>query len=251
MIGRIFNYQRYCIHDGPGIRSVVFFSGCTLRCQWCCNPESYMPESPQHYEVSLDQLFDLIQEDKAFYRKSQGGVTLSGGEPLLQPDFAAALLEKCRDQNIGTAIETAGDVPWGALSRMDGLVDWYLYDLKAIDNSVHFSCTGTDNTRILANFEKLCAKGEQVILRVPLIPGINIHSAFAHSIGRFVSRLSVQEIHLLPYHRMGEAKYRQLGLNYPLEGLGDALIEPGGRNESVEEFKVLLQNYHSNILIGG
>ena len=262
--GVIFNIQRYSIHDGPGIRTTVFFKGCSLRCFWCQNPESQAmlpqiflyhdrcslcgkcvevcPTGASHLienysEIDRDKCIicgkcvqacpkearklvgqyytvdDVVKEimrDIKYYENSGGGVTLSGGEPLLQPLFVHALLSKCKSKGLHTAIETAGDVPWNSFETLLDLVDLVLFDIKIIDDSRHITGTGISNARILEN-AKLVSRRKPVIIRMPLIPGFNDSKEAVIALTRFVkTELGHLPIELLTYNKMGESKYKLL-----------------------------------------
>ena len=203
--GRIFNIQRYSIHDGPGIRSIVFFKGCPLRCRWCCNPES------QNH---------AILQDAPYYRRSGGGVTLSGGEAFLQPQFAKAVLEACRGQGINTAVETAGFVPFDDVEPCLPLLDTVLMDIKHMDPEKHQLYTGRRNERILENARQIAQRHTHLVIRVPVIPTFNDSEEEIGAIAAFASSLPGKPaMHLLPYHRLGEDKYGGLGREYALEGI--------------------------------
>ena len=250
MRGKIFNIQRYSIHDGPGIRTSVFLSSCNLRCLWCCNPESFLDGERWNREADAGDLMEEILEDKPYFKNSNGGVSLSGGEPLLQPVFVRSLLEECKRRGIDTAIETCGDVSWETFESISGLVDHYLYDVKHLNNERHKTFTGVDNIRILDNLRRLSKRGERVYLRVPLIPEYNMDAEEAAGIGELARDISAVEVHLLPYHRLGEKKYAQLGLKYPLIGVKDPMSYGAGRR-MVEEFASIVRHYTTNLYVGG
>jgi pyruvate formate lyase activating enzyme len=253
----IFDIQRYSVHDGPGIRTVVFFKGCPLRCRWCQNPESLQrrpelgfalercigchhceeacPEGailrgtrridrarctvcgecvdPCHAEAlriigeewGRDELMEEVLRDRPFYEDSGGGVTLSGGEPLLQIDFLEEFCSSCREEGLSVAVETSGAVPFDSFRRILPFVDLVLYDVKAIDPSLHKAWTGSTNEMILSNLEKLRRSDLPVIPRVPIVPD---HTALPANLDQIAAHLegSFQQVHLLPYHGWGEPK---------------------------------------------
>ena len=253
----IFDLQRYSVHDGPGIRTVVFFKGCPLRCKWCQNPESlqrrpelgFSPEpcigchhceeacpegailrgarrierarctacgdcvDPCHAEAlrmigeewGRDELMEGVLRDRPFYEDSGGGVTLSGGESLLQIDFVEEFCSACRDVGLSVAVETSGAVPFDSFRRILPFVDLILYDVKAIDPSLHKAWTGSANEGILSNLEKLRQSEVPVVPRVPIVPN---HTALPANLDQIAAHLegSFQQVHLLPYHRWGESK---------------------------------------------
>lgn len=228
--GRIFDIQKYSIHDGPGIRTIVFLKGCALRCRWCCNPEG------QHYEienmlfagkdkivgkdVTVREVLEEIKKDIPYYARSGGGVTLSGGEALLQPAFGIALLRACHDAGINTAIETTGYQKFEIIQDYLKHLDYVLMDIKNMDSEKHKAFTGQPNELILENARKIAESGADLTIRVPVIPGFNDTEAEISAIAAFAATLpNVRHLHLLPYHRMGEDKYKGLGRDYTLAGI--------------------------------
>lgn len=233
--GRIFNIQRFSIHDGPGIRTIVFFKGCYMRCAWCCNPESQSydvqtlieggKEKTVGRDVTVSDIMPEILSDLPYYRRSGGGVTLSGGEVLAQADFARELLRTCKECGLHTAIETAGSLPFSEIEKLLPYLDLVLMDIKLIDASKHKEYTGVDNGVILNNARAIAASGVELIIRTPVIPGINDSDREIEQIAAFAASLpGVREHHLLPYHRLGMDKYDGLGRRYSLKE-----IEPPSR----------------------
>lgn len=219
MNGIVFDVKRGGVKDGPGIRTSVFLKGCPLRCIWCHNPESQMlqPEtaadgSPCGRTMSVDEVMAEVLPDVPFYAASGGGVTLTGGEPLAQPDFALALAQAARNAGIHVALDTSGHAPWETLARFLPAVDLFLYDFKAADPARHRELTGVDNTLILANLEKLAAAGAPIFLRCPLVPGVNDDAPHLEAIAALAERLpAIGEVTLEPYHPVGLEKYRKFG----------------------------------------
>jgi pyruvate formate lyase activating enzyme len=248
--GRIFNFQRYAIHDGPGIRSVLFLSGCPLRCRWCCNPESYIEDPKIHRKINVAEVMQWLREDKPYFKNSGGGVTLSGGEPLLQIDFIKAFLSVCRNEDIGTAIETCGEVPWENFTAISGLVDYYLYDIKQTVANLHEDGTGVNNKRIIDNLRKLSLKSEKICFRIPLIPGFNATDRFSFEIGELAKEIKPYQIHILPYHKLGKEKYLKFGISYQ-DIKEENNISDSAWNESVANFLKNISSCHSDILVGG
>ena len=225
--GRIFDIQRFSIHDGPGIRTIVFFKGCGLRCRWCCNPESQSAATQQLTRggrtqavgrtVTAGEVMQEVLRDLPYYRRSGGGVTLSGGECLLQPEFARALLDLCHQSGLPTAIETAGFAPRENVERVLGGVDLVLMDIKHMSPEKHKAFCGHTNEQILENSRYIAAHAKQMIIRVPVIPGFNDTEEEIAAIAGYAARLpGVRELHLLPYHRLGQDKYTGLGRNYEM-----------------------------------
>jgi len=225
--GRIFDIQKFSVHDGPGIRSIVFLKGCALRCKWCCNPES------QNYDiermnvdgkiktvgrdVTVAEVMEEVLKDFQYFKRSGGGITLSGGECLLQPDFSEALLKAAKHNGITTAIESAGFAKYEVIERVLPYLDVYLMDIKHMDSEKHRAFTGQPNERILENAKKIARNAKKLIIRVPVIPTFNDTVEEITDIARFAKSLeNVTEIHLLPYHRYGTDKYKWLGREYKL-----------------------------------
>lgn len=228
--GRIFDIQRYSIHDGPGIRTIVFLKGCVLRCRWCCNPESQEykiqtmtvagKEKLIGRDVTVDEVMREIVKDNQYYRRSGGGVTLSGGETLCQPEFAAALLRACKDNGLHTAIESTACAPFETIEKILPYLDLYLMDIKHIDSAKHKEFTGKSNELILENAVKLGKAAKELIIRVPVIPTFNNTEKEIRAIADFASKIpNVRELHLLPYHRLGQDKYEGLGREYTLKNI--------------------------------
>ena len=227
-MGRIFNIQRFSIHDGPGIRTIVFFKGCRMRCAWCCNPESQeykiqtLTEGGKQKNVGRDvTVSDIMPEilaDLPYYRRSGGGVTLSGGEVLCQADFAKELLRACKEAGLHTAIESAASLEFPEIEKLLPFLDLYLLDIKHMDSAKHREYTGFGNELILENAKKIAESGVELIVRTPVIPTFNDTKEEIEAISKFARTLkSVREHHLLPYHRLGSDKYAGLGRQYSMK----------------------------------
>lgn len=228
--GRIFDIQKYSIHDGPGIRTIVFLKGCALRCRWCSNPEGQKydiqtmmfggKEKIVGRDVTVREVLEEIKKDMPYYARSGGGVTLSGGEALLQPAFGIALLRACHDAGINTAIETTGFQKFEIISEYLKHLDYVLMDIKHMDSVKHKAFTNQPNELILENARKIAESGVDLTIRVPVIPGFNDQPHEISAIASFAASLpNVKHLHLLPYHRMGEDKYAGLGREYTLAGI--------------------------------
>lgn len=230
--GRIFDIQRFSLHDGEGIRTLVFFKGCVLRCQWCCNPESQSfavetmrmggKDKVMGRDVTVEDVMREVRKDRPYYRRSGGGLTLSGGECLLQPAFAAALLRAAREEGISTAIESMACVPWENIEAVLPYLDTYLMDIKHMNPDKHRQYTGKSNTQALENARRVAESGQcELVIRIPVIPGFNDTKGEIAAIASFADTLpGVKKIHLLPYHRLGQGKYEGLGRPYLM---GDAV----------------------------
>ena len=288
----IFDIQRYSLHDGSGLRTIVFFKGCPLRCRWCSNPESQRsekeiflselncircgtcvaacPRGALSFEPSgslaldrtrcdlcgecieacpsgalrfsgevygVEDVMKAVRRDIPFYRCSGGGVTLSGGEPLQQWQFAEALLEACYHEGIDTAMETCGFAAWEHLERLSPLLGQIFYDVKHVDPERHQAGTGQECGIILDNLKKLVTLHPDVVIRVPVIPGFNADGEDMGRIARWVrdnaGRIPVE---LMAYHRYGEKKYESLGREYPWKGA------PSVSREEMDGFRALFEN---------
>lgn len=225
--GRIFDIQRYSLHDGPGIRTIIFLKGCYMRCKWCCNPES------QEYgiqnmtlanktktvgkDVSVEELMDEIVKDAVYYQRSGGGVTLSGGECMAQPDFSEALLRAVHEYGYNTAIETTAFASREVVDRLLPHVDHFLMDIKHMNSTKHMEFTSKPNELIIENAKYIAENAKHLIIRVPTVPTFNDTPEEIIDIARFADSLpNVHELHLLPYHRLGQDKYAGIGRNYTL-----------------------------------
>ena len=239
MTGKIFDIQRFCTSDGPGIRTTVFFKGCPLRCAWCHNPESQSyndevllyknkclkcgacerglecPNGARRYcgrTLSVEDIIKKVSEDKPFYKNSGGGLTLSGGEPLAQADFAKALLTLAKADEIHTAVETCGFASRENMLRVAEYTDLFLFDYKLTNSKRHEEYTGVGNEIILENLRLLDSLGKAIILRCPIIPDVNDDEEHLSAIAALANELeNVIAVELEPYHDFGVSKYEALG----------------------------------------
>ncbi|MFP3042186.1 glycyl-radical enzyme activating protein [Treponema primitia] len=226
--GLLFNIQKFSLHDGPGIRTVVFFKGCPLRCRWCSNPESqeagigtaisYQPSADIRY-YALEEVLETCLQDRPFYEESGGGVTLSGGEVLLQADFAILLLDRLGEEKIHRAIETSALAPAAVWEEFINHVDLLLIDVKHYDRERHIEGTAVSNEACLANLKTALDRGKSVLPRIPVIPGFNNSLEDAEGFARLFSALGISKAELLPFHQFGEKKYEDLGIPYPMHGI--------------------------------
>ena len=254
--GRIFDIQRFSVHDGPGVRTIVFLKSCVLRCKWCCNPES------QNYEiqtmvrngktetvgrdVTVNEVMESVLKDRVYYRRSGGGLTLSGGESLCQPEFATALLRAAKDAGLNTAIESTAAAPISTIRQLLPYLDHYLMDIKHMDPNKHKEFTGKENTLMLENAKILAKEAKHLVIRVPVIPTFNDRKEEIAAICKYVSEIMPGgEINLLPYHRLGQDKYEALGRSYLM-----AHISPPS-DEHMNELLKVAEGYGLKAKIGG
>ncbi|MBW2428371.1 MAG: glycyl-radical enzyme activating protein [Deltaproteobacteria bacterium] len=273
--GWVFNIQKFSLHDGPGIRDLVFMKGCPLRCRWCSNPESQRPHPEIAYnadqcigfescglcrdvcpekailrgdsgrakidrslcnncgdcatvcpdralemigrEMKIAEILDIVSTDDGFHFRSGGGVTVGGGDPILQSDFVGALLSACRDRGIDTAIETAGFGQWDQLEKIGRYANLIFYDVKSMNTEKHKAFTGVSNVRILENLSRLSIRFPEIpiVARTSVIPGFNDTNKDISAIVKFLRTIkTLTKYELLPYHKFGTPKYRQLGKTY-------------------------------------
>ena len=272
MTGKIFDIQRFSVHDGPGIRTTVFLKGCPLSCLWCHNPESKSAKSEimlhgkkcigclecvracelglhsfteegEHLirrsectlctkcaqacvgaieicgkDNSAEAIIETVLKDRDFYKNSGGGMTLSGGEPLMQPEFAKELLSLAKAEGINTAIETSGYASFDAIEAIIPYTDLFLWDVKETDCERHKLYTGVSNERILENLRRLSAAGASIVLRCPIIPGYNDREEHLLAIGRLAEELDgVIRVDIEPYHPLGKSKALSVGKEYPID----------------------------------
>lgn len=254
--GRIFDIQKYSIHDGPGIRTIVFLKGCALRCRWCCNPESQSFDIQTMntkngsklvgQDVTAEEVIEKVKKDINYYRRSGGGLTLSGGEMLLQPDFALALLMLSKRNGINTAVESTGFAPYETIEKLLPYIDTYLLDIKHVNGEKHKEFTTKDNALILENAIKIARDAKKCIVRVPTIPGFNDTEEEIRAIAEFArNEMRVEEINLLPYHRLGRDKYDGLGREYLM---GDVLPPD---EEKMERLRKVCEAVGLKAKIGG
>lgn len=254
--GRIFNIQRFSIHDGPGIRTIIFFKGCFLRCAWCCNPESQRGEIETLIEngrerivgrdVTVGEIMPEILSDMPYYKRSGGGITLSGGEMLCQAEFAKALLMACKEYGLHTAVESTGFADFEKIKELLPYIDLYLMDIKHTNSEKHKEFTGAPCEIIKENARKIAESGVELIIRTPVIPTFNDTKEEIAEIAKFAKSLpGVKEHHLLPYHRLGSDKYKGLGRSYSLSE-----IEPPTK-EKMNYLLSVAEQYGLKCQIGG
>jgi len=298
----VFDIQKFSVHDGPGIRTLIFMKGCPLTCIWCSNPESQLsaPQLVFYGEkciranrcleicsnnaisvkgnrlvldkslcnlcgkcveacyagawkmfgmvVDVNYIMEEIKKDILFYKNSGGGVTFGGGEPLLYPGFISAVASRCQSEGIPVAIETCGFASWRNFEKILDNIDLVMFDIKHMDPKIHKELCGRSNQLILENLKRLSPRDDiEVIVRVPIIPGLNDSEDNINNTIRFVASLrgNIKGMELLPYHKFGENKYERLGQKYALTGLKIP------SDEHMQNIKRAMEGYRLNIQIGG
>lgn len=232
--GIIFKIKRYALHDGPGIRTTVFLKGCPLSCPWCHNPEGQQPEIEKMrlsanrnngkvahesvgWQISVDALLTEIEKDRIFFDTSGGGVTFSGGEPLMQASFLTQMLAGCKARGIHTVVDTSGFAPLAKLKQVAEVTDLFLFDVKVIDPDAHLRYTSCSNQPILESLKWLDQSGKKVIVRFPLIPGVTDDADNIEAVAELlVAMSSLHQVDILPFHRVGSGKYNRLDRRDPL-----------------------------------
>ena len=248
--GLIFNIQKFSINDGPGIRTTVFFKGCPLQCKWCSNPESQNRFSRQTGEMkdsafcgrlyTVEEVMQAVRQDKPFYEHSSGGMTLSGGDVLQQAEFAAHLADAAREEGIHVAAETEGYTSPERFCAFMDHIDLLLYDFKQADREIHVQGTGVYNDVIVQNLRLAVSSGKEVIARIPVIPRFNASLSAAEQMAKTLTDIGIREVHLLPFHQMGESKYEKLGVPYEMKGV------PQLHPEDLEKYREKFLHYGLN-----
>ena len=265
MMVTVFDIKRFAVHDGPGIRTTVFLKGCPLRCWWCHNPES---QSMKPVTVDIERkvngksvagkkvygesmeveaVLESILKDTHFYEESGGGVTFSGGEPMMQPGGLKLMLERCKKQGIHTTVDTSGYAAQENFEEIRDVTDLFLYDLKNMNPELHKKYTGVDNQLILSNADYLLKNGANLIFRIPVIPGINTSPEELNAMLGFLEERAdkMKELHLLPYHRIAENKYRRLKMKVQLQ----EVEEPS--EAVILQLKTTFEQTGLEVIIGG
>ncbi|ABO48588.1 pyruvate formate-lyase activating enzyme [Desulforamulus reducens MI-1] len=221
MKGRIHSFESCGTVDGPGIRCVVFFQGCLLRCRYCHNPDTWDLLGGQ--EMDSDEIVKKVRRFKSYFHNN-GGITLSGGEPLLQPDFAFAILQQCKKEGIHTAVDTSGCIDVGALEKILPFTDLLLLDVKAVDDSLYHWLTGGKAETFQMAVDYIRQQKTPLWLRYVVLPGMNDSPEYRYRLEKLINSLGdqVKKVELLPYHTMGVHKWKKLGLVYPLNNLKPA-----------------------------
>lgn len=261
----IFDIKRFAIHDGPGIRVTVFLKGCPLGCWWCHNPESRF-QKPQIVmreqklngrtfrvqeligrEISANHLMQEILKEKAFMDESGGGVTFSGGEPLLQTEFLIEMMKHCREQGIHTALDTTGYASKDIMRKVMSWPDLFLYDLKHLDDDIHKKYTGVSNKLILDNLKLIHDSGKDVVIRFPVIPGINDDKAHVKALKVFFKKElpQIRRLDLLPYHNIARHKYEAFSMPDKMRSVDEQ------KKEDLEKLKAAFKEGGLDVSIGG
>ena len=266
MKGLIFSIKRYSIHDGPGIRVTVFMKGCPLNCSWCHNPEGISPfpetvlqtnrvgdrefssnvEAGKYYTV--DDILEILDKERVFINQSKGGVTFSGGEPMLQAEFLREALMACKGKGYHTAVDTSGYSSIDNYSSIIPFTDLFLFDIKHLDEARHIESTGVSNISILDNYRQLLASGKDIMVRIPVIPGFNDDPEYLERLKHFLittKTSSLKKINLLPYHKIGSSKYKRFNIPYRM---GDVETPSG---EKMQMMKELFLETGVKVKIGG
>jgi len=264
MKGLIFDIKRFAIHDGPGIRTTVFLKGCPLDCWWCHNPEGIKQEIESITKevklddtvietteevgnwITLDELLAEIEKERIFMEQSGGGVTFSGGEPLQQHKFLKEALARCKSDGFHTCIDTSGHASTKVVEEVGSMADLVLFDLKLMDDKEHIKYTGITNETILKNLEILYQLPVELIIRIPLIPGVNSDSGHLKPILKHLEGMpEIERVDLLPYHYFAGNKYRQM--NRPDRMNGTPKLD----DEQVEEIRQMVTNAGFHVTVGG
>lgn len=239
MQGILCDIKRFAVHDGPGIRTTLFFKGCPLQCAWCHNPESIDPrplvsdkkiivdgcvftETEQIGEIyHTNALMKILKREEIFMQDSQGGITFSGGEPMRQIDFLEDMLISCAAEGYHTSVDTSGQAPWANFERILPLTQLFLFDLKHVDSEKHEAYTGIPNTLILSNLSRLLDAGAKVRIRVPVIPGFNYSEKEQKDIANYIASLkgNIEQVDLLPFHAIAAHKYKRFGISNRMAGV--------------------------------
>nr|WP_300149825.1 glycyl-radical enzyme activating protein [Propionicimonas sp.] len=231
-VGRVFDIQKFSLHDGPGIRTVVFLKGCPMACAWCSNPNSRKLQVLQlrdandpnvfiadSRDYAVEEVVRICLQDLPFYEESGGGVTLSGGEAMVQHRFAARLLRKLRAKGVHTAVETTGYAAPAVFEKILAEVDLLIIDVKHHDRKLHRKWTGVANDLPLRNLAAAIDAGGPVLVRIPIVPGVNDSLEDAAAFARLLTPIGVHEVQLLPFHQFGERKYELLDWEYRMAGV--------------------------------
>jgi pyruvate formate lyase activating enzyme len=266
MKGLIFSVKRYSVHDGPGIRVTFFLKGCPLNCIWCHNPEGISPfpetvmqtnrvgekefmnyeEAGKYYTV--DSVLEILSKEKIFINNSKGGVTFSGGEPMLQFEFLLEVLKACKESGYHTAVDTSGYSSAENYKSIIPFTDLFLFDIKHLDEARHLELTGVSNIGILNNYRLVLESGKDIMVRIPVIPGFNDDQDHIEKLRQFLfitKTSALKKINLLPFHKIGSSKYKRLNIPYRMGN-----TEPPSK-EKMQKMKELFTQTGIKVKIGG
>jgi pyruvate formate lyase activating enzyme len=262
--GVIFDIKRFAVHDGPGIRTTVFFKGCLAHCWWCHNPESQSSEiqtvkksnkldglifeenESVGREISARELLEELRKDSVYFDESGGGVTFSGGEPLMQPEFLKSILRLCKTENIHTTLDTTGYCSPEIIQSIYNYVDLFLYDLKIMDDKLHQKYTGLSNKQILENLQFLKDEGKNIIIRFPIIPRVTDTTSNIQQILDYLhANNGIHEINILPFHKIANHKY----VRFQIENRMNKTKEPTKRE--INKLRKRFESAGFKVSIGG
>ena len=266
MKGLIFSVKRYAIHDGPGIRVTFFLKGCPLSCRWCHNPEGISSEPSIVERVdkigekefrkmetvgklyNSNDILTILEKERVFINQSKGGVTFSGGEPMLQFDFLLEALQACKDSGFHTTVDTSGQSTPERFRKIIPYTDLFLYDIKHLDNLKHKEYTGVPNDIILSNYRYIAESGNDFMVRIPVIPGFNDDNDHLERLRSFILKEkhdNLKMINLLPYHKIGSSKYKRFNIPYRMENIE----QPSAQR--MKELKAFFSDIGIRVKVGG
>ncbi|MCJ7447077.1 MAG: glycyl-radical enzyme activating protein [Bacteroidales bacterium] len=266
MKGLIFSVKRYSIHDGPGIRVTFFMKGCPLSCWWCHNPEGISPDQETVEQIekvgemefrkteeagrfySVNDILEILDKERIFISYSKGGITFSGGEPMLQMDFLSEALKVCKANGYHTAVDTSGYSSTDNFKTIIPFTDLFLFDIKHLNDNLHNEYTGVSNMLVLENLRLLLSSGRDIMIRIPVIPGINDDDDHLESLREFImnnKNENLKKINLLPYHKIGSSKYKKFNIPYRMS---DAQ-QPS--RQRMNELKMFFSETGIKVKIGG
>jgi pyruvate formate lyase activating enzyme len=264
--GLIFSVKRYAIHDGPGIRVTFFMKGCHLSCLWCHNPEGISPEPEiieqvdrigesefrrnetvgKYYDTG--DILEILEKERVFIDQSNGGVTFSGGEPMMQFDFLLKALKTCKENGFHTAVDTSGFSSPERFKQIIPFTDLFLFDLKHMDSLKHKEYTGVPNEVILNNLNIIIGSRSDLMIRVPVMPGYNDDEEHLTRLRQYITDRkndNLKRISLLPYHKIGSSKYKRFKMPYKMENVEQPSVE------RMKELKDFFYGYGGKFKIGG
>ncbi|MBN1651458.1 MAG: glycyl-radical enzyme activating protein [Bacteroidales bacterium] len=257
MSGIVFDIKRFAIHDGPGIRTSIFFKGCPLRCWWCHNPESQKQGIEQldfkfkgstqiGWKTTAEELLKEAEKDRPFYEQSKGGITFTGGEPLMQAKFLIETAQLFKQNNLHLCLDTTGYASTKIFQEISQYIDLFLFDLKHLNAEEHQKYTGVSNKQILKNLSYLVEKGKEVHIRFPYIPSVNDSEKQLQEMASFLKELKqIKNISILPYHKIAQGKYEKLHFENKMNGIH----EPS--KTEVENVKIFFEKQGFDLKIGG